>query len=41
MNWFFGEIIVQVILVLKLKDKAVCETFVEWLPRSILACFVS
>lgn len=36
-NWFLGEIVVQVILVLKLQDKAVRETFVEWLPGTILA----
>lgn len=41
MNWFLSEIVVQVILVLKLQDKAMGETSVEWLPRSILACFVS
>lgn len=37
MNWFLGEIVVQVILVLKLQDKAVREAFVEWLPGTILA----
>lgn len=37
MNWFLGEVVVQVILVLKLQDKAVREAFVERLPGTILA----
>lgn len=41
MNRFFGEIVVQVILILKLQDKAMRKAFIERFPRTILACVES
>lgn len=38
MHGFLGKVVIKILLVSKLEDKAVGEPFVERFPRAVLAC---